>query len=158
MEQVKGIYKEYYSSCDKLLSQYSQLSKIESTTKVPKVFITLGFSAVVFLFILLNIGSRFIVNFIGFGYSAFASIRAIESPGKDDDTQWLTYWVVYGLLNLVEHFSSFVLYWIPFYYVLKTAFLIWLMLPNTRGAEKLYNSYVKPVYLNMKTSTQEKTK
>lgn len=46
-------------------------------------------------------------------------IKAIESPSKDDDTVWLTYWVVYSLFGLAEFFSDLLLSWFPFYYVGK---------------------------------------
>lgn len=47
------------------------------------------------------------------------SIKAIESNSKDDDTQWLTYWVVYGVFSIVEAFSDIFLSWFPFYYAGK---------------------------------------
>lgn len=47
------------------------------------------------------------------------SIKAIESTVKEDDTQWLTYWVVYGLFSIVEAFSDIFLFWFPFYYAGK---------------------------------------
>lgn len=46
-------------------------------------------------------------------------IKAVESPSKEDDTVWLTYWVVYSLFGLVEFFSDLLLSWFPFYYVGK---------------------------------------
>lgn len=46
-------------------------------------------------------------------------MKAIESPNKDDDTQWLTYWVVYGVFSIAEFFSDLFLSWFPFYYMLK---------------------------------------
>ena len=46
-------------------------------------------------------------------------IKAIESPSKEDDTVWLTYWVVYSLFGLAEFFSDLLLSWFPFYYVGK---------------------------------------
>lgn len=54
---------------------------------------------------------------------ATPSIKAIESSSKEDDTTWLTYWVVYGVFSVAEFFSDTFLYWFPFYYVGKvTAF------------------------------------
>lgn len=49
----------------------------------------------------------------------FCRIKAIESPCKEDDTKWLTYWVVYGVFSLGEFFSDIFLYWFPFYYAFK---------------------------------------
>lgn len=50
-------------------------------------------------------------------------IKAIESPNKEDDTQWLTYWVVYGVFSIAEFFSDLFLSWVPFYYMLKVCWL-----------------------------------
>jgi len=47
------------------------------------------------------------------------SVKAIESVNKDDDTQWLTYWVVYSVFALVEFFADILLSWIPLYWFLK---------------------------------------
>lgn len=52
-------------------------------------------------------------------YAFLFRIKAIESPNKDDDTQWLTYWVVYGIFSIAEFFSDIFLSWFPFYYMLK---------------------------------------
>lgn len=57
------------------------------------------------------------------------SFRAIESPGTEDDKLWLTYWVVYGAFSIVEYFVDFILFWVPFYYLLKFCFLLYLGLP-----------------------------
>lgn len=46
-------------------------------------------------------------------------IKAIESKKKEDDTQWLTYWVVYGFFSIAEAFSDIFLSWFPFYYAGK---------------------------------------
>jgi receptor expression-enhancing protein 5/6 len=32
-------------------------------------------------------------NLIGWALPAYFSVHAIESPGTNDDKQWLTYWV-----------------------------------------------------------------
>ncbi|CDQ69652.1 unnamed protein product [Oncorhynchus mykiss] len=56
---------------------------------------------------------------IGFVYPAYYSIKALEGKNKDDDTKWLTYWVVYGIFSVGEFFSDIFLYWFPFYYAFK---------------------------------------
>jgi len=47
------------------------------------------------------------------------SVKAIESVNKEDDTQWLTYWVVYSVFALAEFFTDILLSWIPLYWFLK---------------------------------------
>uniref|UniRef100_A0A8C0QMS2 Receptor expression-enhancing protein 5 n=1 Tax=Canis lupus familiaris TaxID=9615 RepID=A0A8C0QMS2_CANLF len=77
-----------------------------------------------------------------------ARIKAIESPNKEDDTQWLTYWVVYGVFSIAEFFSDLFLSWVPFYYMLKCGFLLWCMAPSpSNGAELLYRRVIQPVFL-----------
>lgn len=61
----------------------------------------------------------------------FVSIKAIESTVKEDDTQWLTYWVVYGLFSVVETISDALLFWFPFYYMGKVGWPFTLQAPLT---------------------------
>ncbi|RDB24570.1 Protein YOP1 [Hypsizygus marmoreus] len=76
--------------------------------------------------------------------------RAIESPSPHDDVQWLTYWVVFGFFNFVESFAlRLVLYYLPWYFVFKTLFIVWLQLPVFRGAQVAYFSIIKPVLSNV---------
>merc|ERR1712183_840275 len=63
--------------------------------------------------------------------------------GQQEVTQWLIYWVVYSFFAILEVFVDFLLYWIPFYYAFKMAFLLWAMLPQTKGAKYLYDSFLK---------------
>ena len=46
-------------------------------------------------------------------------VKAIESTQKDDDTQWLTYWVVYSAFSILEFFSDIFLSWFPLYFLFK---------------------------------------
>lgn len=51
--------------------------------------------------------------------SPLLRIKAIESATKEDDTKWLTYWVVYGVFSVAEFFADIFLSWFPFYYIGK---------------------------------------
>ena len=44
---------------------------------------------------------------------------------NENQEKWLTYWVVYGCFNIVEFFGDILLSWFPFYFFIKTAFLVW---------------------------------
>ncbi len=54
------------------------------------------------------------------------------------------YWIIYGLIFIVELVFSFVLYYIPLYWEFKTLLFIWLQHPKFRGAIVLYRSFVEP--------------
>lgn len=39
------------------------------------------------------------------------SFKAIESTNKDDDTQWLTFWLLYSLIVFAEIWTDIFLAW-----------------------------------------------
>lgn len=71
-------------------------------------------------------------NIVGFLYPLYKSIQSIETGAPDgtDCTDWLVYWVIYGFFQVIESFEAVLLWWVPFYYPLKLAFLLWCMLPQ----------------------------
>ncbi|KAJ1783764.1 ER membrane protein DP1/Yop1 [Coemansia sp. RSA 2167] len=141
---------------DAHLAKIPLAQAFQEKTRVPKVYGAAGVAGAGLLLVFLNIGAALLVNLTGFGYAAFASMQAIETRGQQDDAQWLTYWVVFGMFNVLEYFAGFVVYWFPFYYLAKLGFLVWMMMPGTRGAERLYYSGIKPLVLHVR-STRRKT-
>ena len=99
------------------------------------------------LLVMLGIGNTYITCLLGVAYPVFMSFLALESKGADDDKQWLTYWVVFGIFNIVDQFAGVILAFIPFYFFLKLIFLVWLFHPTSLGATTVYNAYILP---NMK--------
>lgn len=115
----------------------------QETTKVPKEHLVVGVGALVIVIIFFGVGAGSLCSVVGFCYPAFKSFEAIETKVKGDDTQWLVYWVIFAFFSIIEVFVDFLLYWIPFYYAFKMAFLLWAFLPQTRGAKFLYDSFLK---------------
>ncbi|KAJ1644723.1 ER membrane protein DP1/Yop1 [Coemansia asiatica] len=157
MEKARQIHDRYYEIADRHLSNVSLANTFQAKTGVSKVYGAVGTSALVVSMVFFNIAAPLLVNLTGFGYAAYATMNAIESPGKEDDAQWLTYWVVYGFLNVLEYFTGFITYWVPFYFVFKLVFVIWLMLPSTRGAEQLYNKGLKTMINHMSCTSSAPT-
>ncbi|KAJ1509868.1 hypothetical protein HMI55_007226, partial [Coelomomyces lativittatus] len=118
-------------SVDNLLNNIPVAVQFERTTGVPKTYAAFGLTGVFLLMIIFNYAGQLITNLIGFVYPAYASFKSLETPSTDDDKQWLTYWIVFAFFNLIEFFSDHLLYWVPFYFLAKTIFLIWLYLPVT---------------------------
>ncbi len=121
------------------------LEQISQKTGLPKAQVLRYSLVFLVLFVIFGIGQGIISNLIGVAYPVFMSFHALESKhSEDDDKQWLTYWVVYGLFALADQCAGFILHFIPFYYVLKVAVLIWLFHPSTQGATWVYNEYIQP--------------
>ncbi|KAJ3106797.1 Transcription factor 25 [Phlyctochytrium planicorne] len=146
---------EEWEELDKELTKIPLAVEFEKKTKVPKAYAAAGVGAVLFLLIFLNFWGNFLTTLIGFVWPAYQSFKAIESSDKDDDRQWLTYWTVFGALNVLEFFSDILLYWVPFYYVFKAGLIVYLILPQTKGAIVVYNSVLKPYLLKEQSKIDE---
>jgi len=139
----------YLSQLDKELAKYGPANIFEQKTQIPKTYGAISAAVLVLVSLFINTLAHPISNLVGFVLPACLSIKAIESPGHEDDVQWLTYWVVFGTFTLIESVAlRIALYYLPFYFVFKTIFILWLQLPATKGARTLYLSVLRPVLAN----------
>jgi len=155
MEMLQAKFQYYNSQVDKELLKYPQIVKLEQQIGIPKTYLAASVIGIVFVLIFFNVWGSLFSNIIGWLYPAYASFKAIESAKKTDDTQWLTYWTVFGFFNIVEFFSNIVLYWVPFYFLIKTVFLLWLSLPPFNGAKIVYARGIRPFLLEHEDAVDE---
>ncbi|XP_026836328.1 receptor expression-enhancing protein 5 isoform X1 [Drosophila erecta] len=151
--QVKQFLDGYKQDVNQSLRDASKpwtkvFDSLEEKTGVDRVKIFGGAVGLCALYLIFGWGIQLLCNIIGVLYPAYTSIHAIESSTKQDDTKWLIYWVTFGIFTVIEYFSSVLTAVIPFYWLLKCAFLIWCMLPTEQnGSTIIYRKLVLPYFL-----------
>ena len=127
-------------------SNIKALREFERRTGFSRSYAVLGGFALYFILIFFNIGGigQLFSNIAGFIIPGYYSLLALETTTTKDDTKLLTYWVVFAFLNVIEWWSSAILYWVPFYYLFKTVFLLYIGIPATGGANTVYQTLIKP--------------
>merc|ERR1711998_78112 len=126
------------------LDKIEILQTLQDKSGIKKLYISGGIAFLLVLFILFGFGAGVLCNFVGSVYPAYASFKALENDNHSEDRLWLTYWVVYSSFCLIEGFLEYILFWVPFYYPIKLAFLFYLFLPHTKGAMQLYQKFLQP--------------
>jgi len=158
IDDFKSKYGKNLVELEKKMLQTNWAGYMESKTGIQSSYWTIGSGVlgVIFFRFLFKWAASLVTNLVGFVYPAYKSMKALETKEKDDDTQWLTYWVVFGCFNIVDHFSGFILKWIPFYYVAKIATLVWCFHPTFLGANVIYQRILRP-YFKKYESTIDQT-
>lgn len=149
---------EIFDHCDKIAESLPAvlqglLEKAEKSTKVPRGKIVAGFLGVMCLYLIFGYFAAFICNFVGFALPAYWSMAAIETSNKEDDTKWLTYWVVFAAYSCVDFFVDSFFCYFPIYWVFKVGFLAWCFAPiPENGSIKIYNKVLRPYFLKKQSS------
>ncbi|KAG6876184.1 hypothetical protein C0993_005072 [Termitomyces sp. T159_Od127] len=97
---------------------------------------------------MLHLSARIVSSAAAFVYPAYASYKTLsQRPAHEADLErWLMYWSVLGSIVGVELLAEWLLAWIPFYYPLKSLFLLYLVLPQTQGAAYIYTTHLRPFF------------
>lgn len=89
------------------------------------------------VFLIWIVGLR---SLVGFVYPAFKSLEAVETKRKGDYEHWLVYWVIFNFLGIFNRYWYHVSSSYAFF---EIVFLLWAMLPETKGAQILYDEFLK---------------
>jgi len=137
----KGEVETWLRSPDNFLAPHFDCA--EKKTGVNRTYIFGGLLTIIALVLLFGGQgcAGFLSHLITFLYPAIASLKALETRQKDDDTKWLTYWVVFGFLGIFEFIGETLLSLLPFYYLVKTAFQLWLC---QDGSLIVYHRVLRP--------------
>lgn len=92
--------------------------------------------------------SCIISSVVVFLYPGYASYKTLsQKPASEEDLErWLMYWSVLGCIVGLEYIAEWLVSWVPFYYLVKTVFLLYLALPQTRGSSYLYIYHLQPFF------------
>lgn len=88
---------------------------------------------------------RFVTIAVGTVYPLLASVTAVSTPEKTDDTFWLTYWTCYGLLFLFMDWTEAWMGRIWGFYTVVLFGTVYLMLPMFQGSEKIFRNILVPL-------------
>jgi len=93
--------------------------------------------------------SRLLTAWIAFLHPCYASYKALSHrPVSEPELErWVKYWAVVGALVGVEYACEWLVSWFPFYWEIKTVFVLYLALPQTQGSTFIYDSYLAPYFV-----------
>jgi hypothetical protein len=94
---------------------------------------------ILYALMILGVFENLICDLLTFVFPARWTLLSISSPNFSSDKLWVTYWIVYSLLKVIDEIFPIILQFIPFFYAIKATFLLALCAPATKGGLILYN-------------------
>lgn len=133
---------------DRELSKYPIMLQLERRTGLRKTtFLLLVLLGVLYLFLLRLLPAPTMALTL-YVYPTIASVAAAETGETrrtSEETRWLAYWIVLALWELMETFLGVFFLGFPLYRGAKMAAFMYMMAPQTRGANVVFERAVRPV-------------
>lgn len=150
-----GIYREALLRLNDQLSDFPLVKEVAERLRMPPLLVVVAGTASITAFCLWGFCGQLVSTFLGVMLPAFESFKCVEEFSNIKDPSeiyakassmqfWLIYWVVAGIFLSFEYTFYYVLIWVPMYYPTKLAVLLWLYMPQTRGANHVYHWLVAP--------------
>jgi receptor expression-enhancing protein 5/6 len=129
----------------KLVGRAPQLKAFTQMTGFPAIYLVLGAGFLFFTLLILLSGLRALVHLVAYIYPGWQSLKALNSENRNDDTLWLSYWVIYGFFTVFESVTDLLLHRIPLYEFVKMGFYVYLY--EMRGALTVYEHVLRPLVI-----------
>uniref|UniRef100_A0A7S4DZ60 Receptor expression-enhancing protein n=1 Tax=Lotharella globosa TaxID=91324 RepID=A0A7S4DZ60_9EUKA len=139
MADFKATAEQYVNELNEKLKDNAYAKMAEEKTGVKPALLLIGVGFVLILLALLIFGQAVVTELVTFLPPAFLSISGIAKKNVDAPF-WLTYWLVFGLLQTLESLTDYLEEGIPLYYWLKMLFLVWCFHSKTKGATLIYDN------------------
>lgn len=97
---------------------------------------------------LMSFFSHILSAWFAFLLPSYATFKALSHrPLSEPELQrWAMYWSVVGAFVAFEYTAEWFISWLPFYWEVKTLFLLYLALPQTQGSTYIYTTYLQPFF------------
>ena len=144
MTDIKDKIRENTAVFDGIAELCPPLGEVAKKADINPGAIVAGVAAVICFFLVIFQGWNIMVAIAISVYPGICSIRAIETKEGDDDKKWLTYWMVFGLIQFVETFLGFIVYMIPYYEWIRLCLFGYLLIPQLNATETIYSRIIRP--------------
>lgn len=124
-------------------NQRSQIEILQEKLDIPANYIVYSLFLSLML-VFMGYMDMHLTNVIGIVLPLYLTIKSIEKPEEGDDRQWITYWAIFISTCIVDMLFGDFLKYLPFYYFMKLSLLIWMFLPNSKGAKTLHDRVLLP--------------
>jgi len=141
------------------------IKNLSEQSKQKPAFIVLGLVGVAVFLLLVIFGIETLSNVVLI-LPIYASFKAIKSKGKDDDTMWLTYWVLVSSVLVVESVveelflddddeQTYSMWLMGFlYFVARIGFFYWAA--QQKGAQIIYEKALLPAFNKIEEAVEGK--
>ena len=96
--------------------------------------------------VLTPLGREIVVTTFVLVYPAWKSFLALQTPGTEDDKKWLTYWITYGGVMILDGALSCITSHIPYWGIVRFVFLISLIHGKTNTYLYVFDYVIKPFF------------
>ncbi|KAM7286925.1 receptor expression-enhancing protein 6-like [Ixodes scapularis] len=105
------------------------LSDLETVTRVQREFMLYILLVLMTLSFLIGVFGRHMSNLLCVPYPTVVSLICVDSNVKQRYVKWITYWIIFGFVNLADMMCPVMSKLLPQFHLWRTLFLAWCFCP-----------------------------